>query len=81
MSPKDRVMGPLPNGRTLWLINGGDPNHLLTWTILQIEFLNRIKGIWGIMPLLNHHFGCLLGGLVTIIAQALFKQVHTAEGE
>ena len=22
-SPKDRVVGPLPNGRTLWLINGG----------------------------------------------------------
>ena len=27
-SPKDRVVGPLPNGRTSWLINGGDPNHL-----------------------------------------------------
>ena len=27
-SPKDRVVGPLANGRTLWLINGGDPNHL-----------------------------------------------------
>ena len=26
-SPKDRVI-PLTNGRTLWLINGGDPNHL-----------------------------------------------------
>ena len=23
-----RVVGPLPNGRILWLINGGDPNHL-----------------------------------------------------
>ena len=22
-SSKDRVVGPLPNGRTLWLINGG----------------------------------------------------------
>ena len=21
-------MGPLPNGRFSWLINGGDPNHL-----------------------------------------------------
>ena len=21
-------MGPLPNGRTLWLIDRGDPNHL-----------------------------------------------------
>ena len=27
-SPKDRVVGPLPNGRTSWLTNGGDPNHL-----------------------------------------------------
>ena len=26
-SPKDRVVGPLPNGHS-WLINGGDPNHL-----------------------------------------------------
>ena len=29
------VVGPLPNGRTPWLINGGDPNHLLTGMILQ----------------------------------------------
>ena len=27
-SPKDGVVGPLPNGRTPWLINSGDPNHL-----------------------------------------------------
>ena len=27
-SPKDRVVGPLPNGRASWLINGGDPKHL-----------------------------------------------------
>ena len=27
-SPKDRVVGPLPNGHS-WLINGGDPNHLV----------------------------------------------------
>ena len=27
-SPKDRVVGPLPNGRNSWLINGGDPTHL-----------------------------------------------------
>ena len=26
-SPKDRVVGPLMNGRTPWLISGGDPNH------------------------------------------------------
>ncbi len=30
---KDRVV-PLPNGHS-WLINGGDPNHLLTGMILQ----------------------------------------------
>ena len=27
-SPKDQVLGPLPNGYS-WRINGGDPNHLL----------------------------------------------------
>ena len=26
--PLSRVMGPLPNGRYKWLINGGDPNYL-----------------------------------------------------
>ena len=34
-SPKDRVVGPLPNGHS-WLINAGDPNHLLTGMILQV---------------------------------------------
>ena len=28
-SPKDRVVGPLPNDHS-WLINAGDPNHLIT---------------------------------------------------
>ena len=28
-SPKDRVVGHLPNSHS-WLINGGDPNHALT---------------------------------------------------
>ena len=36
--PVTAVMGPLPNGRTLWLINGGDPNHLLIRMILQVGF-------------------------------------------
>ena len=27
-SPKDRVVGPLPNGRTSWLVNEGDPKYL-----------------------------------------------------
>ena len=35
-SPKDRVI-PLPNGRTLWLINGGDPNYLPAGMILQVR--------------------------------------------
>ena len=26
--PLNGVVGPLTNGRTSWLINGGDPNHL-----------------------------------------------------
>ena len=30
-------IGPLPNGRTSWLINRGDPNHLLTGMILQAD--------------------------------------------
>ena len=25
-SPRPGVVGPLPNGRISWLINGGDPN-------------------------------------------------------
>ena len=34
LSPKDRVVGPLPNGQNLWLINGADSNHLqvLGWS-------------------------------------------------
>ena len=34
--PLSRVV-PLTNGRTSWLINGGDPNHLLTRMILQVN--------------------------------------------
>ena len=36
-SPKDRVVGPFPNSLYgfICLINGGDPNHLLTGMILQ----------------------------------------------
>ena len=32
------VVGPLPNGRTPWLINGGDPNYLLSGVILQAGY-------------------------------------------
>ena len=38
VSPLSRVI-PLPNGRTPWLINGGDPNHLLTGMILQVAYV------------------------------------------
>ena len=34
--PLNGVMGPLINGRTSWLINGGDPNYLLSGMILQV---------------------------------------------
>ena len=27
-SPNDRVVGPFPIGRTSWLINRADPNHV-----------------------------------------------------
>ena len=30
ISPRTGVVGPLTNGRTSWLINGGDPNYLLS---------------------------------------------------
>ena len=36
-SPITVVVGPLPNGRTLWLINGGDPNYLISGVILQVR--------------------------------------------
>ena len=38
LSPLSRVVGPFPNGRTSWLINGGDPNHIL------LPFFMGIKG-------------------------------------
>ena len=47
--PLSRVVGPLPNGRTLWLINGGDPNYLLSGMILQVcPFFTKknIVGRW-----------------------------------
>ena len=33
--PLNGVVGPLINGRTSWLVNGGDPNHLLSGMDLQ----------------------------------------------
>ena len=34
---KHRVVGPPPNCQNPWLINGGDPNHLLNGMILQVR--------------------------------------------
>ena len=36
-SPKDGVVGPFQMAFP-WLINGGDPDHLLSGMILQVEF-------------------------------------------
>ena len=72
-SPKDRV-GLVINGRTSWLIHGGDPNHLITspGMILQVgSFINNwgvlirliIKGIyWELPPTCNSPKRRLLGG-------------------
>ena len=43
-SRKDRVVGPLPFMAFLWLINGGDPNHLLAGMILQVPPTRN--GLW-----------------------------------
>ena len=42
VSPLSRVVGPLTNGRTSWLINGGDPNHFLIGMILQVGLIDII---------------------------------------
>ena len=44
-SPKDRVVGPLPNSYS-WLLNGGDPiTTYIHWEpILQAEWLFQIQG-------------------------------------
>ena len=53
--PLNRVVGPLPNGRTSWLINGGDPNHLLSGMILQVptQSLTVPVGMFGVFFLLS----------------------------
>ena len=37
-----KVVEPLPDGRTSWLANGGDPNHLLIGMILQVEGFDSV---------------------------------------
>ena len=38
-----KVVGPLPNGRTPWLMHEGDPNHLLNGMIFQVGPLNSYE--------------------------------------
>ena len=45
VSPLTGVV-PLPNGRTPWLINGGDPNYLLSGVILQVGFPRKLVNGW-----------------------------------
>ena len=43
-SPRPGVVGPLPNGRTSWLINRGDPNYLRpSWDDLPSMLMTRPK--------------------------------------
>ena len=48
--PRPEVVGPLPNGRTPWLINGGDPNYLLSggWSSKYGTLLADM--IWMLQP-------------------------------
>ena len=46
VSPLNGVMGPLINGRKKWLINGGDPNYLLTGMTLQVWMNLRATALW-----------------------------------
>ena len=70
LSTKDRVVGPLPNGRTPWRINGGDPNHLLTGIILQVgDVISRNERVdtplkFNEIPSKNHGTGRRSGVLL-----------------
>ena len=57
---KDRVVGPLPNRQTSWLINGGDPNHVpKSWEpILQVSHEKT--------PPTFHYTGWLIGILIMV---------------
>ena len=60
-SPQDRVVGPLPNGLYKWLINGGDPNHLLSGMILQSGDLQHSGTKFGHGGGLNHSLRNIFG--------------------
>ena len=54
VSPLSKVIS-LPHGRTSWLINGGDPNHLLSGMILQVvQYTSMAVYLsWGIVATLR----------------------------
>ena len=54
-------LGPLANGRNLWLINGGDPSYLLNGMILPPS-----------NELANKCFGCHLD----LLGQDAWKKIH-----
>ena len=52
VSPLSRVVGPLPNGRTLWLINGGDPNYVSkSWDDPPSSSTNQTRVITGFLDI------------------------------
>ena len=50
-------MGPLRNGGNPWLIDGGDPNHLLIGMILQVPG-NSAGDLFGMVSLRDPFKGC-----------------------
>ena len=66
-----RVVGPLPNGRTSWLINGGDPNHLLTGMILQVQFTNSLP-----QEILHFRQRALFSGMEFVGKPRKGRQLH-----
>ena len=43
-SPKDRVVGPLPNSLYTWLLIGVDPSYSLSGMILQVGTQDKLIG-------------------------------------
>ena len=58
LSPKNQVVGPLPNGRTPWLIDGCDPNSL-SRMILQHAQVPKI--FWGVFRYMSHIHTAYIG--------------------
>ena len=50
-SAKDRVVGPLPNGRTSWLINGGLLITYKSWDDPRFVVIARLPGMGVYVPL------------------------------